>query len=162
MCPRRAIKIFFLLFCFFFFSRQIYIYIGEGDIWILRDTTFSANKTKTKTRYICERLGRGTLNTCPNINGLTLTKAVGIRTFVRLSAKITARHRIYLGLVYIRLWAVKLTYYWSYAVESSIVCAKLCTNMPRRTWKRLAQQGMGHFVSSYNKCLSIIDLFEGL
>ena len=112
LCARdEPLRFFFSSFLLFFFSRHIYIYIGEGDIWILRDPTFSANKTKTKTKYIGERLGRGTLITCPNINGLTLTKAVGIRTFVRLSVKITARHRIYLGLVYIRLWAVKLTYY---------------------------------------------------
>ena len=65
-------------------------------------------KTKNPTR---KRLGRDTLNTCAKFQDLGLKHVVDILTFVRLSVKITARHRIYLGLVYIRLWAVKLTYY---------------------------------------------------
>ena len=39
----------------------------------------------------------------------------------------------------------------------------LCTNMPSNTWKRLAQEKkVSIFFSCYNKCLFILDLFEGL
>ena len=41
------------------------------------------------------------------IQGLTLKNGVDILTFVRLSAKITAWHRNYLVLVYIRFLGVK-------------------------------------------------------
>ena len=51
--------------------------------------------------------------------GLTLKNGVDVWTFVRLSAKITAWHRNYLVLVYIRFWVLNLTQHWSYAVGSS-------------------------------------------
>ena len=81
-----------------------------------------------------------THQTRAKFQGLTLKNDVDIWTFVRLSAKITAWHRNYLVLVCIRFHALDLPYYWSYAVSSSIFCAKLCTNMPWSTWERLIQK----------------------
>ena len=74
------------------------------DIWVLRDPSFSA-KTKTHIRI---RLGGGTLDTRPKRRGLTLKNGVDICTPVRLSAKITAWHRIYFVLVYVPIWALNL------------------------------------------------------
>ena len=91
-------------FSFSFFSPDIWVRIF-GDSWVLRDSTFWVKKKK-KTR---QRLGRGTLNTCAKILGLTLKNGVDIWIFVRLGAKITAWHRNYLVLVFIRFWALKLT-----------------------------------------------------
>ena len=65
-------------------------------------------KTKKKRRK-SKRLRRGTLNTCAKFEGLTLKNGVDIGTFVQLSAKLTAWHRNYLVLVYIRFWALNLT-----------------------------------------------------
>ena len=125
----------FVLFCFF--ARYLGFCI-LGDIWVLRDPTFLVKKKR-------KRLGRGTLNTGAKFQGLTLKNGVDIWTFVRLSAKITAWHRNYLVLVCIRFSALNLTQHWSYAVISSNLCAKLCTNMPWSTWKRLVQKKMRHF-----------------
>ena len=84
--------------------------------------------------------------------GLTLKNGVDVWTFVRLSAKITAWHRNYSVLVYIWFWVLNLTSCWSYPVSSSIFCAKLCTNMPWGTWKRLVQQinGSSFFFPTVN------------
>ena len=54
----------------------------------------------------------------------------------------------------------------SYAVSSSTIniYAKLGTNMPWYTWKRLVQEKIGYqyFLSSYGKRQTILNLFEGL
>ena len=119
--------------CFFSFFVFFVRYLGFCFLGIFGDPTFSAIKNKNK-KPIRKRLGKGTLNTCTKFQGLTLKNGVDIWTFVRLSAKITAWHRNYLFLVlvlvYNRFRALKLTYCWSYAVNSSIFCAKLSTNMP--------------------------------
>ena len=52
-------------------------------------------------------LGKGTLNTCANFQGLPLKNGVDIWTFVRLSAKIAAWHCNYLVLVYNSILGVK-------------------------------------------------------
>ena len=94
-------RAFYECFCFCFcFFRQTFGCSYFGDIWVLRDPTFPAKKNKNP-----KRLGRGTLNTCAKIQGLSLKNGVDIWTFVRLSAKTTAWHRNYLVLVYIRFWA---------------------------------------------------------
>ena len=117
-----------VFFCFLFF-RQIFGFLFFfWDIWVLRDPTFSAKyiyihistiHTVVLTAdvfstfykiYLRKRLDRGTLNTCAKFQGLTLKNGVDIWTFVRLSAKITALHRNYLGLVYIRFSA--LIFFW--------------------------------------------------
>ena len=124
MCPCRAFNESFL----FVFFRQILGFCVSWDIWVLRDPKVSSKKTKNKTKKaISKKLGRGTLNTCAKFKGLTLKTGVDIWTFVRLSAKIAAWHRNYSVLVYIRFWSLYLTYLWSYAVRSSMSCAKLCT-----------------------------------
>ena len=72
----------------------------------LKRPHISSEKKKEKRRT---RLGKGTLNTCAKFQGLTLKNGMDIWTFVRLSAKITAWHRNYLVLVYIRFGALNLT-----------------------------------------------------
>ena len=91
-----------LLLCWF---SDIWV-VFLGDIWVLRDPTSPAKKKKEKRRT---RLGKGTLNTCAKFQGLTLKNGMDIWTFVRLSAKITAWHRNYLVLVYIRFGALNST-----------------------------------------------------
>ena len=107
----------------------VFRYLGGifGGYLGLKRPHISSEKKKEKRRT---RLGKGTLNTCAKFQGLTLKNGVDIWTFVRLSAKITAWHRNYLVLVHIRLRALNLTEYCSYAVNSSIFCAKFGTNMP--------------------------------
>ena len=120
-------------FFFFFFSPDIWVFLG------LKGSHLSCEKTNIRNR-----LDRDTLNTCAKFQGLSLKNGVDIWTFVRSSAKITA-YRNYLVLLNIRIWASILTQYWSYAVSSSNIGAKLCTNMPWNTWKRLVQKKMGRF-----------------
>ena len=62
---------------------------------------------RRKKKKIGERLGRGTLNTWAEFQGLTLKNGVDIWTLVRLSAKIKAWHRNYLVSVYISILGVK-------------------------------------------------------
>ena len=132
MCPCRALNVFFVFFCF------------PPDFWVLyfwrclglkEPHIFGEEKKKKSIR---ERLGRGTVNTCAKFRALTRKNGVDILTFVRLSAKITACHRNNLVLEFIRFWALILTYYWSYAVSSSIFCAKLSTSIgaPGSGWSR--------------------------
>ena len=44
----------------------------------------------------------------------------------------------------------------SYPFSSSSICAKLCTNMPWSSWKRLVQKKTAIFFSSYCKCLALL------
>ena len=111
-----------MVFSFFFFSSDIWVFVFLGDIWVLRDHIFGEKNPNKKP--IRERFGKGTLNTCTKLQGPK--NGVDIWTLARLSAKITAWHRNYLVLAYIRFWALNLTSYWSYGVSSSIFCAKLC------------------------------------
>ena len=102
MCPCRAFdEVFFLD---FFFPSDIWVFVFFGGyLGLKKPHIFGEEKQKP----IRKRLGKGTLNTCAKFQGLTLKKAVDIWTFVRLRAKITAWHRNYLVLVYIRFWAIK-------------------------------------------------------
>ena len=93
---------------------------------------------------------------CAEFQGLTLKNGEDIWTLVRFSAKITAWHCNYLVFVYIRFRALNLTYYWSYAVSSSIFCAKLCTSMPWSTWKRLVQKKKGSFFYFYSNAYLLL------
>ena len=63
----------------FFFARYLGFCIS-WDILVLRDPRFAAEK---KTKHIPKRLGRGTLNTCAKIQGLSLKNGVDIWSFVR-------------------------------------------------------------------------------
>ena len=136
MCPCRAFYECFFSFFLFFSVRYLGFRIFWGYLGLKRPLIFGERKKK-KHR---QRLANGTLNTCAKFQGLTLKSGLEIWTFVWLSAKITPWHRCYLVLVYIRSWELSLTYYWSYAISSSNVWAKLCTKMPWSTWKRLAQK----------------------
>ena len=161
MCPCWA----FCEWGFSFFFSQIFVFSCFWDVWVLRDPRFPAKKKNKKPeKPIRKKLGRDTLNTCAKFQGLSLKNGVDTLTFVLYSAKITAwRRNFYLVLVYIRFRALNLTWYWSYAVSSSIFRAKLCTDMPWSTWKPLVQKKKCvNYFSSYSKCLSIFDLFEGL
>ena len=84
MCPCRAFNE-----CFFLcvFVRYLVFFC---DIWVLRDTTFSAKKQKTEKKLIRKRLGKGTLNMCAKCQGLTLENGVDIWTFLRLRAVLNA------------------------------------------------------------------------
>ena len=93
----------------FFFSSGICFSVFFWDIWGLKRPHIFGEKKKNKKKSTRKRLGKGTLNTCAKFQGLTLKNDVGIWTVVRLSAKITAWHRIHLILVYIRFWALNLT-----------------------------------------------------
>ena len=96
-------RAFYECFCFCFcFFRQTFGCSYFGDIWVLRDPTFPAKKNKNP-----KRLGRGTLNTCAKIQGLSLKNGVDIWNFVRLSAKSTAWHRDCMVLVCILISGVK-------------------------------------------------------
>ena len=92
------------------------------DFWVLRDPTFSSKKNNKNKNPVVKGSAGGTLNTCAKFQGLALENGVDIWTFVRLSAKMTACHRNYLVLVYIRFWALNLNQYSS-AVSSSNFCA---------------------------------------
>ena len=106
-------------------------------------------RKREEKESIRKRLGRGTLKTCAKFQGLSLKNGAEIWTLVRQRAKITAWHRTYLVLVYTRFCSLNMTQYWSYAVSSSNICAKLSTYMPRSTWKRLVQKKKkGHFFLS--------------
>ena len=94
--------------CFCSFVRYLGFCIFGGYLCLKRPHIFGEKKQE-KNVYIRKRLGKGTLNTCAKFQGLTLKNGVDIWTFVRLSAKITAWHRNYLVLVYIRFWALNLT-----------------------------------------------------
>ena len=108
MCPCRALtNVFSFGFLFLFVSYFGVLYFF-WDVWVLRDPTFSAKKIN-KNNNLRERLGKVILNTCAKFQGLTLKIGVDIWTFVRLSAKITAWHRNYLILVFIRFLALNLT-----------------------------------------------------
>ena len=75
MCPCRAFYDSFL------FTPASYLgFYTFWDIWVLMDPTFPA---KNKTKNICKRLGRGTLNTCAKIQGLCLKNDVDIWTLMR-------------------------------------------------------------------------------
>ena len=144
---------------FFFFSPSDIILVFVffvGYLGLKRPHIFGE---KTAKKHIRRSLGKGTLNTCAKLQGLTLKNGVDIWPFVRLRAKITAWH-CNLVLEYIRFWALHLTWYWSCEVFF-FFCAKLWSNMPRSTWKRLVQKKNGSFFSSYIKCSSIFGLFEG-
>ena len=156
VCPCQACN---GCFCFFSF-RQILRFSFFRGIFVSEETPHFRRKKKN----IRERLGKGTVSTCAKFQGLTLKNGVDIRTFARLSAKITAWHCNYLVLVYTRFWALNLTWYWSYAVSSSNFCAKFCTCLgaPGSAWSRKKRVIFSFFFSSYSKCLSIIDLFESL
>ena len=142
--------------CYFFFSSDIWVFVCFGDVWVLRDPTFSAIKKKKKH---WEKARQGHIEHVYKISG-SLKNGVDIWTFVQLRAKITAWHRNYLVLVYIRFWALILTQYWSYAVSSSTFCAKFCTNMPWSTWKRMVQKKKWviFFLSTVNSYLLLISL----
>ena len=69
---------------------------------VKRPHIFGEKLEREKKKNIRRRLDKGTWNTCAKIQGLPPKNRVDIWTFVRLSAKITAWHRNYLVLVYIR------------------------------------------------------------
>ena len=101
---------------------------------------------------------------CKISGSSSLKNGVDNWIFVRQSAKITAFHRNYLVLVDVRFWVLNIMQYWSYAVSSSNIYTKLCTNMPWRIWKWLVQTYIYTYIYIYShgKRLSSIDLFEGL
>ena len=103
MCPCRPFNDRGFVYLLIFARYLVVVFLR--DIWVLRDPTFSADEKK-KSR---KRLGRGTLNLCAKIQGLTLKNGGGIWPFVWINAKITGWHLNYLVLVYIRFWALKLT-----------------------------------------------------
>ena len=73
----------FVLLLMFFSSHAGFLFFLGGYLGLKRPDIFGELKPPRK------RLGKGTLNTCAKVQGLTLNN-VNIWTFVRLSAKITA------------------------------------------------------------------------
>ena len=152
---------FFLLFLVFFKCLGFCTFFW--DIWVLRDPTFSANKNKNKKKTFVKRLSKGTLNTCAKFQVLTLKSGVDIWTYVRLSAKITAWHCNYLVLAFIRFWALNLWLNIDPTQSALRFFARnfvqTCLGAPGSGW---SGKKSVIFFSSYSKCLSIFDLFEGL
>ena len=82
---------------------------------------------------------------------------------MRLSAKITAWHRKLLGFSIYSIFGVKFglilvlrSQFFDFLRET------LCKHALEHLEAAGPDEKMGHFFSSYSKCLSIIDLFEGL
>ena len=110
---------------------------------------FDGGKKKSR-----RRLGRDTLNTCAECQGLPFKNGVDFWTFVRQSAKMTAWHRNYLFLciLYLGRYIVHRNGPTQSVGRILNICAKLCRNMPWSTWKRLVQIFVylyGIFFSSY-------------
>ena len=84
---------------FFLSPPDIWVFVFSGDIWVLREPTFSAEKNTHTHTFVKGSTGAHQTR-CAKFQGLTLKNGVDIWTFVRLSAKITAWHRNYLVLVY--------------------------------------------------------------
>ena len=142
---------------FLLFFPNIRVFVFLGCLGLKGSQISSKKKNKKPEKPIRKKLGRDTLNTCAKFQGLSLKNGVDTLTFVLYSAKITAwRRNFYLVLVYIRFRALNLTWYWSYAVSSSTMCAKVCANMPWSTWKRLVQKKRALFFSCYRQCLSLL------
>ena len=127
----------------FFFPRQIFVffgYLGLKKPHIFGEWNKRPKKNRVKSR-------QGNIKHVCKFSVSTLKNGVDIWTFVRLSAKSQLGNVItwFLYTTYIQFRALKLTSYWSYAVNSSIFCAKLSTNMPWSTWKRLVKKKNGTF-----------------
>ena len=121
-------------------------------------------RKREEKESIRKRLGRGTLKTCAKFQGLSLKNGAEIWTLVRQRAKITAWHRTYLVLVYTRFCSLNMTQYWSYAVSSSNICAKLstCLGAPGSGSSRKKKRAIFFCLPRKVKCLTIIDLLECL
>ena len=99
------------------------------------------------------------------IQGLSLKNGVDIRTFVLSSAKITAWHRNYLVLVCTWWYSISgvkfdlilvlLSQFFEYLRETSHKHAL-------EHLKAARPEKMGIFFSSYGKCPTMVDFFEGL
>ena len=86
-----------------------------------------------------------------------------IWTLVRYSARITAWLRNCLVLVYVRFRALNSTQYWSYAVgASNILRETLHKHALEHLEAARSEKKNGYFFFLYSKCVTIIDLFEGL
>ena len=99
VCPCRAFNEYFL---FFVFSSDLWVFIHFLGYLGLKRPHIFGEKTK-KNENPPTRIGSArTHQTRAKFQGLTLKNDVDIWTFVRLSAKITAWHRNYLVLEYVR------------------------------------------------------------
>ena len=112
------------------------------SIWVLRDPTFPAKKTKKRSL----KARQGHIKHVCKISASISQNDVDVWTFVRYSAKITVWHRNYLILVYIRSWGAKYDLvlvlrkqFFEYFRET------LYKHMPWSTWKRLVQKKMRFF-----------------
>ena len=89
---------------------------------------------------------------------VSLKNDVDIWTFVRLSAKI-APSRHYLYLLYIRCWAINMTWYWFHAVRSYNICSRLWSV---HALEHLEAANAKETMIEFSSLLTIVDVFEGL
>ena len=151
------------MFFFLFFSSDICFFAFLGYLGLKRPHILGEKQQQQQQQQqqqnIRIRLGKGTLNTCAKIQGLTLKN--GVRTFVWLGAKITAWHCNYVVLVYTPEYSIlDLKFDLVLVLRSQLFdfLPETLYNMPWSTWKRLVQKWVIFFFPTVNAHLLLTSL----